>query len=283
MRFVRSFLLALAMAGSLAPQSTPLKFEVASIKQDQADDPRQFHFPEFLPGGRFVADAPLRVIVATAYDLSPFQSPRLSGGPDWIKNRDGVYHVEAKAEAGSLGADLTPAQRIERMRTMLQNLLADRFKLQMLRETKDLPVYALTVGKNGPKLQPARIEAKDCDAVAGQPDKACHVINGGIGRGIHGNAITLRDMLSAAENWSDRPLVDQTGLTGLYNIQTEGWAPMKPRLPRPGEPTREDIEMQDSTRPTLFAIFERLGLKLTPQKAMIETFVIQQVERPTGN
>jgi uncharacterized protein (TIGR03435 family) len=86
-------------------------------------------------------------------------------------------------------------------------------------------------------------------------------------------------------NWSDRPVVDQSGLKGLYNIQTEGWVPMRPRPPRPlgQEPTAEDLAFADPTRPTLFTIFDRLGLKLESTKGPVEMFVIESVERPAEN
>ena len=91
-------------------------------------------------------------------------------------------------------------------------------------------------------------------------------------------------MVAFAENWSDRPIVDKTGIEGLFEVDTEGWVPVRPRIVPPGrEPTAEDIAAADPTRPTLFMIFARLGLKMESQKALVETFVIDQIERPTEN
>jgi uncharacterized protein (TIGR03435 family) len=79
-------------------------------------------------------------------------------------------------------------------------------------------------------------------------------------------------------DFTDRPLLDKTGLTGFYNVQTEGWAPMNVRLPQTGDAAVNNFE-----RPTLFEIFEKLGLEMESQRAVIDVFVIDHVERPSGN
>lgn len=78
----------------------------------------------------------------------------------------------------------------------------------------------------------------------------------------------MSDVVLFVANWTDRPVVDRTGIKGLYNIQTEEWVPLRPRPgPPPGaQPTAEDLAMADPMRPTLFMIFDRLGLKLESQK-----------------
>jgi uncharacterized protein (TIGR03435 family) len=79
-------------------------------------------------------------------------------------------------------------------------------------------------------------------------------------------------------------VVDETGIHGLFEVETDGWAPLRPRPVAPGaEPSAEDIAMADPTRPSLFLIFERLGLKMESQKAPVEVFVIDHVEKPTEN
>ena len=167
---------------------------------------------------------------------------------------------------------------------MLQALLADRFKLIIRREAKELPVYAVVVGKNGPKLQRAKIEEKDCPEGPENYGVSCHSFMGGMGRGIHAKAVTVSDIVMFVENWSDRPVVDKTGIQGLFEVETDGWAPLRPRPVAPGaEPSAEDIAMADPTRPSLFLIFERLGLKMESQKAPVEVFVIDHVEKPSEN
>ncbi len=275
----------------LRAQSQPperLAFAVASIKQDKSADPRSggfFPAMQFLPGGRFVArNMPLFMIIAQAYNL-PIQSDRLIGGPDWI--REDKYDIEARSEEGTIPAGASVTVRDERMRLMVQTLLAERFKMIIHREIKELPVYAVVVRRGGPKLEKAAIQEKDC---ASRPtglgfSESCHSFEGGQGRGIHGKAVTISDVALFVSNWTDHPVVDKTGIDGLFNVQSDGWVPMRPRMPRPPgqEPTAEDIAMGDPGRPTLFQIFDRLGLKLEPQKSPVEMFIIESIERPSQN
>jgi uncharacterized protein (TIGR03435 family) len=263
----------------------PLAFEVASVKAGKSADPRSFGSMKPGPGGRLsVTDTLLYVIIATAYDVA-IQSPRLSGGPAWIRSER--YDIEAAAEKGAIPPELPSKERDARMRSMLRTLLADRFKLTVRRETKELPVYALVVGKNGPKLEKSKTEEKDCADPddPGKKGSPCHGFMGGQGRGLHGKAVSMADLVGFVENWTDRPLIDETGIQGLFDIESVGWVPMRPRPgTAPGTtPTAEDLAYADPITPTLFTVFERLGLKMEAKKAPVETFVIEHVEKPTEN
>jgi uncharacterized protein (TIGR03435 family) len=266
-------------APHLRAQSPPLAFEVASVKPNTSADLRGMGMRSS-PGGRFVVTGiPLHFIIATAYHL-PFQSDRLSGGPDWIRSER--FDIEAKAPEGAFPAGATSEVRGQKMRLMLQTLLADRFKLTIRRETKELPVYALVVAKNGPKLKAAAIEEKHCPEGSVDMAVSCHTFLGGQGRGLHGKAVNMSDLGVAVSNWTDRPTIDKTGLHGLYDIQTDGWAPMRPRPGPPGEGP-EAQAMADPNTPTLFVILDRLGLKLQAEKAPVEMFVVEHAERPSEN
>jgi uncharacterized protein (TIGR03435 family) len=190
-----------------------------------------------------------------------------------------MYDVEGKAELPGLTAKARETQ----MKRMLQSLLADRFKLVLRRDTKEMPIYALTVARNGLKLKKAAIEEKDCPE--GRVDSSsCHVINGGRGRGLHAKAADMADVVLFVGNWTDRPFIDKTGLTGLYEFDTEGWADSTPRQPRPdGQPTAEDLAAADPTRPTLPMILDKLGLKMEAQKGPVEILTIEHAERPAQN
>jgi uncharacterized protein (TIGR03435 family) len=95
----------------------------------------------------------------------------------------------------------------------------------------------------------------------------------------------MTDLVTSVSNFTDHPLIDRTGLTGLYDIDTDGWVPVRPRpSPPPGaQPSAEDLAFADPMRPTLYMIFERLGLKMESSKAPVEMFVIDHVEKPMEN
>jgi uncharacterized protein (TIGR03435 family) len=274
-------LLLVGIAGMPLRAAAPPAFEVASVKPHKAGEPRRGM--QFLPGRFTAAGVPLKMLIAGAYNVG-FQSVRLTGGPDWIMSPDGAYDIEATTGKNAIPARIQGKARIDIMRQMLQSLLADRFKLQIRRESKEMPVYALVVGKNGPKLQKAKVEESGCVDTEGGPTigVSCHTLMGGRGRGLHGEAVSLEDVLGAVENWSDRPLVDKTGIQGLFNIQTRGWLPMQPGPPPPPGAKGEDgTELAD--QPTMFGIFELLGLKLEPQRAPVDIYIIEHVERPSEN
>lgn len=269
-----------------AAQQPQPAFEVASVRPNNSVGFRNAQF-QFLPGGRLVIrNEALSMIVTAAFNL-PLQSSRFAGGPEWEHAANEKYDIEAVAPAGAVPQGLPTNARDDKMRLMLQLLLEERFKLKMRIEPREQPVYALVVAKNGPKLQKAKVQEKDCieaEAPSGI-QAACHSIMGGMGRGIHGDAVSLADVAFFVQNWSDRPVLDKTGLTGLYNIQTDGWAPMRTRPPSPdGQPPQGgDAGIDDPNRQTLADLFSQLGLRMESQRAVVDMFFVEHVEPPTAN
>ncbi len=271
------------LLAQLQSARTP-SFEAASIRPNNSTSRDGLGY-QFLPGGRLsIRHLPVRIIISLAYDLPLFMSPRLSGDSEWVRSEN--FDIEATAPLGLIPPGASSKERDDKIRLMLQNLLADRFKLVMRRETREMPVYTVVVGKLGPKMQKSRIEDRDCVTIMTTSNNtaSCHSVTGGMGRGIHGKALSVADIANVAENWADRPIVDKTGLDGLFEVDTEGWAPMRPRIVPPGrEPTAEDRAFADPMRPTLFQIFERLGLKMEAQKALVETYIIESIDHPSAN
>jgi bla regulator protein BlaR1 len=266
-----------------AQPADKLAFEVASVKENKSGD-RQIQM-QFLPGGKFVArNMPLWVILTTALNL-PFNTERITGQPEWVMGTR--YDIEAGAPAGLIPPGASLPLRTAKTLPMLETLLEDRFKLKIRRQISEGAVYFIAVAKGGLKLQKSARDEKACiDATSDFGNSAaCHSFGGGQGRGIHGEAASLSDLAAFVSNFADRPVIDKTGLAGLYKFETEGWAPMHPHPPRPPdqEPSEEEKRFGDPSTPTLFTIFDRLGLKLESSKAPVETFVVENIERPTGN
>jgi uncharacterized protein (TIGR03435 family) len=281
----------LIAAAPLAAQQKPLSFEVTSVKPSQSQDFRTMR--NQLSGGRItLTTMPLALLVAQAYNL-PFQSMRLTGLPQWAFRE--TFDIEAKAADDVIPPGLDPNERNARMRLLLQSLLADRFKMAIHRESKEMPFYAVLVGKGGPKMPKASIEEKDCVENPTGDQIPCHRFMGGMGRGLHAKAANLDDLAQFIENWTDHPVENKTGLAGLFVFESEGWTPMRqpppPPPPTAGAPTVPTIvrppsgdgDMSDPTRPTLFMVLQKLGLELKQQKGPVDIIVVDHVERPAAN
>ncbi len=205
------------------------------------------------PGGRFIATGmPIWPLIMKAYGVRDFQ---LAGDVDWKYSQR--FDIAAKPD-GEVSD--------EKVLLMLQALLADRFKLKLHRETKEMQVYVMTVAKNGPKNGPK--------LTAAEPSETGGIRIRGMGRlaGISASTLQLAEGLSDlalnGRHFLDRPVLDRTGLSGVYNFNLE-WTPE-------GAP--------DPFGPSIFtAIQEQLGLKLETQKAPVEILVIDRLEKPTGN
>src|SRR5262249_44434573 len=132
--------------------------------------------------------------------------------------------------------------------------------------------------KSDDKPQIARL------AGAGDPT-SCHAFVGGQGRGLRGEAVDMSDLAQAIEVFADRPVVNQTGLDGIYKIAGSGWTSLREAPPRPTgtEPTAEERAVADPSRPTISDLLQGLGLRLESTKATVEVFVVEHFERPAQN
>jgi uncharacterized protein (TIGR03435 family) len=242
----RRFLLLFGAAVLAAAQ--PTAFEVASIKVHP--EPVTLSVDPSVRGSRMTGTAStLLDMITTAYGVKYEQ---VSGGPGWVTS----IHYDLNAMAPG-DARLTQ----EQAKTMLQNLLADRFQLKIHREQREIPVYALVVGKNGHKLKASTARAKG-DNYTRSDLEGMHM------EATRGTMERLATQLSAS---AGRPVQDRTGLTGYFAFKLD-WLPAN-RIPE-----------ADSERVSLFtAIQEQLGLKLEPSKGPIEMLIIDRAEKPTEN
>jgi uncharacterized protein (TIGR03435 family) len=277
----------IALISELGAQSG-LTFDVVSVKLNKSTDTRDMAL-EYFPGGRFMARGiPLFMLIYEAYKgerIAPStEFQKLDGS--LIQRR---YDVEAVAAEGAIPSAASSQIRNDKLRQMLQALLADRFKLKVHREAKQQPVYALVVTKNGPKLGVAALQEKECGSNVTDLFAAgsCHNFEGSQGQGLHGLAVNMSDLAGFLVRFADKPVVDKTGLTGLYNIQTVGWTPLVPPPPRQdggtGNQRAEDLTLADPNTPTLNDVLDGLGLKLEMQTATVGTLFLDYVAEPKQN
>ena len=283
---VAGALVAVALAAPAAQTDTRPAFAVAAIKYNRSGDTAQRM--RLQPGGRLVVtNQPLRRLIIFAYSLQPQQ---LVGGPSWLD----TDHFDITAQAEGDISPTPPGGPPGPAQLMMQRLLAERFGLVVHTESRELPVYALTVarsdGRLGPGIKPA---ATDCLALMTQapggvpaqsprlPDgrPACGITRDGSGNVMAGGTTMTMLAISMLTGPAGRVVIDRTGLTGAYDFDLAFASDPAPGAPRqPGAATGVD------ERPGLFtALEEQLGLKLQATRAPIDVTVIDRVTPPTEN
>ena len=265
------------------------KFEVASIKPNKSGDHKVGI--GLRPGGRFEAsNVTVKQLVTMAYGIREYQ---VTGLPSWAESDH--YDISAKPEGqaqtfepGKMPSEAEMKTAQERMRAMVQDLLADRFGLKVHTETKDLPVYALVIAKGGPKLKEASDTAPPI--IDGPPgaDKKVGAMRGQMirmGRGqLTGQSMAVNMLINQLSTVLGRNVIDRTGLTGRYDVDLK-WAPEEGQgglFRGPDGPAPEASSGESG--PSLFtAIQEQLGLKLESQKGPVEIVAVDHIEKPEEN
>jgi uncharacterized protein (TIGR03435 family) len=235
-------------------------FEVASVKP-AAPGGRGMSINRS-EGGRFTTEnIPLRFLITFAYNIRDHQ---LTGGPGWLSSDrwDIVARPESKVPDGPEGT--------EKIRAMVRALLAERFQLATHTETKELPIYALVVAKNGPKLTPSPPEARG-------PGLR-------VNRGLLTATKTPLSLLAQhLSNTLGRTVLDQTGITGNFDFKLE-YATETMGPPGAKEVQEHKEASVESELPSVFtALQEQLGLRLEPKRAPVEIVVIDKVEKAAEN
>ena len=284
-----------------APQANQLSFEAASVKPDKSDASPYSNFPlnsgDFYTsnGGLFSAtNFPLVTYIFFAYKImgnqAHFVVPQL---PGWVMTDR--FDIQARAAGNSTK---------DQMRLMMQSLLADRFKLFIHNEMREVPVLAFVLvkpGKTGPQLQPHPADAPCETSVAPPsrdnsiPDIFLRTAPGGFpaicngilgipptvaGRSrLGGRNVTIGFMADMFSQRVDlgRPMIDETGLTGTFDFLLEF-------TPEPKSSTPNSNTAPDPNGPTFEqALRDQLGLKMESRKSSMEVIVVDHVEHPSEN
>lgn len=241
-------------------------FEVASIKANTSGDRRRSNRVE--PGGRYVAtNVPVRLLISFAHEVQDFQ---IIGGPGWM-NTD-------RFDVAGKGSQPEPSRGA--VQSMVRSLLGDRFALRTHNETRDMPVYELTVaradGRLGPRL---KTSLADCSTPSPRPPEppspgkapACGFT---IGPGrVLGDGITMAQLSREIGAMLGRIVLDSTGLSGGFGVDAEWTTEFGPDA----APT----VAADAGVSVFTALQEQLGLKLAPSRSQVEVLVIDSVQRPT--
>ena len=234
-------------------------FEVASIKRNLSLEGGTMGID---PGGRFHAtNAPVFWMILMAF--GEFQRPliesQIAGGPDWLQAEH--YDIVAKTTADV--AALPPVEQFRTIPVLLRSLLEDRFKLRVHRETRTLPIYALTFAKKDHALGP-KIAKSSLDCLKPSQDMAKCGYNGVPGHVVAG-WVEMSQLVNLIANTTEHIVVDRTGLEGRFDLELE-WSP----------------DQTATDKPSIFAaVQEQLGLKLESDRGPVTVVVVDHVERPT--
>jgi uncharacterized protein (TIGR03435 family) len=207
---------------------------------------------------RYIAYPTIQLIME-AYNVKNYQvtfAPTVKP-PTGGEYGDAYYDIEAKAEGDR-------ARTRDEFRPMLQTLLTERFKLKFHRAAKEMPVYALVVGKDGPKFKESARDAEE----------STHIGANGRNQNITASKKSMDELAGMIPVFAvDRPVVNHTGLPGSYDFKIE--ATPESRM------TGDNPDLKSISIFT--ALQQQLGLKLEPKRAMIEVLVVDHVEKPSAN
>lgn len=230
-------------------------FESVSITPNRSRDERRKMIGWDPATGSFqVVNLPLQNVIGYAYGFSYRQ---ISGGPAWVSTER--YDISAKLRH--------PVDQLQ-IKLALQQVLKEQFRLASHRETKDLPVYELVVGLNGPKLKAAELTSDPMRRRGMGMHQPGHFV---------ANESSMENLTGLLGIQTGRVVLDKTGLEGIYDF-TLDWTSSPEMMASAGEVTPSP----ESVASILTALREQLGLELRPQTNPMETLIIDHVEEVTG-
>ena len=241
-------------------------FEVASIKPNKSGSGSSH---SSFSNGRFSATN-IQLKTLLQYEAYGIPGPQIMGGPNWLGSER--FDMEAKADEAAVSqmAKLGSEERNLMQRQMVQQLLADRFKLAVHWETKELPIYALVVAKSGPKLTKAKATEGHTGTSSGNGQLTATSVT------MEKLAQTLTQILARELG---RIVIDKTGIEGKYHLALT-WSPDD----NSSAMVNTSKESSEPPGPSIFtALQEQLGLKLESTKGPVQTLVIDHIEEPSAN
>jgi uncharacterized protein (TIGR03435 family) len=256
-------------------------FEVASVQPSRPGDANTG--VGIAPGRITLANWTVKGLLGYAYNLEPV------GGPGWADSKkydidlrvnDSLAYESGKLIETNVAGRFPPGLRHDQLRSMLQSLLADEFKLRLSRETRQEPIYALVIAKGGPKLHEANVSDTYADGIVG-PDGLNVGPNRGTGQDgrFTAQALPMPTVAEVLTKILGRTVLDETGLTGEYDFTLE-WTPIKSHAATE-EQQGADSASPESVGPSIFtAIHEQLGLKLESRETTVDVLVIDHAEKP---
>jgi uncharacterized protein (TIGR03435 family) len=281
-------LFAAALAVATLYAQTQTRFEVATVKPSGPQDFEHCAGDGPSPGRISWKCIPLRELIQQSYAsfangvLPAFPSPvKITGGPGWIDSDR--FDIEAKA-SGNPAAEVMAGP-------MTQALLEDRFKLKLHRETREQPVYSLTVAKGGLKIQPLTEPCAARDLMAmmkppapgAPPPNYCGTVRKPMIKGqnmaIDLRSMTMQNLAAYFSTTMDRTVLDKTSVAGIFDMKLEFVIDDSTR----GFPGARAAVPTGDPGPSLFTAIQQLGLKLESDKGPVEFLVIDHVEKPSEN
>jgi uncharacterized protein (TIGR03435 family) len=227
------------------------QFEIASIKPvDRADIPKSINFRG---GGLKATNCSLKDLIQMGWDVRSFQ---VTGGPGWLESEK--YNVDAKP-ATPVDIFAPGSDGVNRVRLMIQALLAKRFELTLHRETKEMRVCFLRVAKNGIRLERT-----------GEGVGPKTTMNDGRGR-LNATQIDMGMLARELGGFMGVGVIDQTALQGAYDVKLI-W-----------DPDQDASAAASSALPSLFAAVQQLGLRLESGRAPVEVLVVDHATKASPN
>jgi uncharacterized protein (TIGR03435 family) len=271
MPLIRRFAVCLLVTASGFAQAQ--SFATIDVKPTRSADPQSIRV-RVLPNGDLIGTSVnVITLISEGYGVPSNPSERLSTLRPWVYRER--YDIEAKAPAHAIRPDFSADKKHELVRRMFREVLTERFRLAIQVENKRMPVYALAVATGGPKLKQSSLASQDC--IFDTAPDGCHSFVIGFGHPLNASAVDMDDLAHYIENWTDLPVLNETALTGLYTMSTEGWRPM--RLPPP--PPNGVGNVDFTQLPTIDTILGKLGLELRKQDGQLPIYTVRHIERPS--